>query len=100
MKQLFTLAVLIALAGSAFAGPETPAPKKPAARPLTKGMQACREDIRRLCRDVAPGEGRLGHCLDDHLAELSAPCLKFARHGGEGHELESLLELDQYRPAK
>lgn len=39
---------------------------------LRRGV--CRSDVATLCKDVAPGEGRLAICLQDHEAEVSAPC--------------------------
>lgn len=68
---------------------------KPAAKQKPKGIVACRKDIRRFCAQITPGDGRVGQCLYDHLAELSKSCRRYAGHGGPGHELESLQELDK-----
>jgi cysteine rich repeat protein len=35
---------------------------------------ACRDDARKLCRDVKPGEGRIARCLHEHREELSPGC--------------------------
>jgi hypothetical protein len=34
----------------------------------------CREDVRRFCHDVEPGEGRIYACLKAHEAELMPGC--------------------------
>src|SRR5690349_13910340 len=61
----------------------------------SKGLEACREDIGRWCKEVVPGGGRIGHCLHARFGELSISCLSFARHGGKGHEMESLMDIDR-----
>lgn len=67
---------------------------------LASGMDACREDIAKWCKDVTPGAGRLGRCLNANLKNLSKPCRRFARHGGKGQELESLVDIDRnYLPS-
>jgi len=35
---------------------------------------ACREDVRQLCRDVTPGQGRIVRCLAEHQIEVSESC--------------------------
>ena len=35
---------------------------------------ACRDDVRRFCRDVEPGDGRIHACLKAHEAELMPGC--------------------------
>lgn len=62
---------------------------------LATGMAACSSDIEKWCKDVVPGQGRLGRCLHSHLAELSPSCLQFAGHGGAGHEQASLIDIDR-----
>ncbi len=59
------------------------------------GIKACADDIKKWCGDVRPGDGRLGKCLYEHLSELSGPCRKYAGHGGPGHELAALMDLDK-----
>lgn len=71
----------------------------PGVKMLEKGVKACGPDIERFCRDAAPGEGRVGECLYRHRDRLSRPCREFARHGGPGHEQESLREIDLSAPA-
>ena len=55
-----------------------------------KGVKACHADIEHWCKDVKPGEGRLGACLLPHLKELSTPCRRWASHGGKAHVDEAL----------
>lgn len=60
-----------------------------------KGVKACHADIDRWCKDVKPGEGRLGACLKTHAKELSKRCRRWASHGGKEHLGEALLrDLD------
>jgi hypothetical protein len=37
-------------------------------------VKACAADIKSLCADVKPGEGRVRDCVKSHFGELSAPC--------------------------
>lgn len=62
---------------------------------MPKGIIACKKDMRRFCKNVQAGDGRIGKCLYDHLESLSKVCQTYASHGGTGHELESLQELDK-----
>jgi hypothetical protein len=43
---------------------------------LTYVAGECRDDLYRLCGDVAPGEGRLLDCLDKKAEQVSARCKK------------------------
>jgi hypothetical protein len=56
--------------------PDTAAAPQPgttaAAQQTTKG--ACVADIKEKCDGVEPGQGRIGACVKEHLAELSQPC--------------------------
>jgi hypothetical protein len=36
--------------------------------------KACVADVKKLCADVEPGEGRVAGCIKQHLNELSEPC--------------------------
>ena len=36
--------------------------------------QACAADIKQLCPEVKPGEGRLKACVKEHFGQLSASC--------------------------
>ncbi len=39
--------------------------------------QACRVDIKKFCKSVPPGKGRIIACLKSHEAELVEPCKAF-----------------------
>jgi hypothetical protein len=36
--------------------------------------QACAADIKQLCAEVKPGDGRLKTCVKEHFGQLSASC--------------------------
>jgi hypothetical protein len=36
--------------------------------------QACAADIKQLCAEIKPGEGRLKACVKEHFGQLSATC--------------------------
>ena len=36
--------------------------------------KACVADVKKLCANVEPGEGRVAGCFKQHLNELSEPC--------------------------
>ena len=40
----------------------------------TAGRQACAADIKQLCPEVKPGEGRLKGCVKEHFGQLTASC--------------------------
>lgn len=40
----------------------------------TKDRVACDEDVRRFCKEVQPGGGRIRQCLMDHAQEVSERC--------------------------
>ncbi len=35
---------------------------------------ACRQDVRQLCGDAAPGQGRIVRCLAEHRGQISESC--------------------------
>jgi hypothetical protein len=41
---------------------------------LGAARQACAADIKQLCGEVKPGEGRLKACVKEHFGQLSASC--------------------------
>lgn len=62
--------IILALAASTFVtGTALGAEPAPA-----KVRQACAQDFRQYCRDVAPGNGRLKQCMASHADRLSEPC--------------------------
>jgi hypothetical protein len=38
------------------------------------GARACVTDVKSLCGDVKPGEGRIASCVKDHIKDVSEPC--------------------------
>ena len=49
-------------------------PPSEAAAQQGPARQACGEDIKRVCAEIKPGEGRITGCVRGHFAKLSAPC--------------------------
>jgi Cysteine rich repeat len=47
--------------------------EKLAAR-ITKLESACAKDIKKYCRDVTPGEGRMIYCMQAHEDKISPKC--------------------------
>jgi len=37
-------------------------------------MDSCADDVRKYCKDVSPGEGRIIQCLKGHENQLSSQC--------------------------
>lgn len=94
LKKISGIGLLLLAAGAAAAIVAAPA--------RSKGVDSCRKDIAKFCKQVKPGEGRVGNCLHAHFKALSKACRRFATHGGSGHELESLRDIDKSltEPAK
>jgi len=44
--------------------------------------ESCREDAKRLCAGVKPGEGRVAACLKQHESEVSGACKERLAHQG------------------
>lgn len=63
------------------------------------GVKRCHKDIERLCKDVKPGEGRLGQCLKANAAKLSKSCKRWLEHGGQGHVDRAFQEIDKAKAA-
>lgn len=93
MIATLTLAALLAAPAAAQTGAAPKTDDKPAAAAESTGAKACRADIKRFCKDVKPGEGRVGACLKANVKKLSKACRRWAAHGGPGH-LEDALTAD------
>jgi hypothetical protein len=65
-KKVLTIAAILLLSASA-----AMAQMRPGAMAAAR---ACRPDIRQLCGNVPPGQGRIKACMKEHIAELSEPC--------------------------
>lgn len=40
------------------------------------GYEVCREDIKTLCKETEPGEGRIIQCMEENKEKLSTNCRK------------------------
>ena len=49
-------------------------PAKTQAQGLEDLRTYCMSDLKRLCKGIEPGGGRLIHCLKDHKKEMSVGC--------------------------
>ncbi len=47
-------------------------------------QEACQDDVRKFCKDVKPGSGRIMHCLKEHQDELSPECKEKLLAGRRG----------------
>jgi hypothetical protein len=80
MKLLATLGVLplLAVLSAGSVSAQTSVGKtlldKLTAR-VTKVESACAKDIKKYCRDVTPGEGRMIYCMQAHEDKISAKCV-------------------------
>ena len=59
------------------------------------GVKRCHKDIELLCKNVKPGEGRLGKCLKVNTKKLSKSCKQWLQHGGQGHVDRAFQEIDE-----
>ena len=71
--QSMLAAVLLAMAGPAFAQAPVPTPIRNEATALA---QLCRADYERLCPGVRPGGGRILACLQRQVPNLSPACAR------------------------
>jgi len=39
-----------------------------------EGIELCREDVQKFCKDIKPGEARIMRCLKEHHDQLSPAC--------------------------
>jgi Golgi apparatus protein 1 len=51
---------------------------------VIKLERACADDIRKFCKTVTPGEGRMIHCMEAHENKISARCVIELRETAEG----------------
>ena len=65
--RVAALTVVLALSGSAAFAQVPPGEAK-------EVLGACKNDIKRFCSEVPPGEGRIKGCMKAHLPELSEQC--------------------------
>ena len=63
VRAFALLCVVVLASGAAAADPAAPPPPRP-----------CADDIARVCKGIAPGNGRLRVCLETHTSELSPRC--------------------------
>lgn len=50
------------------------------------GARACVTDVKSLCEDVKPGEGRIAACVKDHMKDLSEPCQNLLARAAAGQK--------------
>lgn len=50
------------------------------------GEVACEEDMKRLCGELEPGDGRIGVCMTEHEKELSEGCRSMIAKKKEGQK--------------
>lgn len=67
IKSLVVCSFLACTALSASAADTAPYQKGPVA-------EACTQDVKTLCPEVKPGEGRIAACLKDNHDKVSAGC--------------------------
>lgn len=85
-KALLSAVMVGLMASAALAQSESPQAFSTSASSGTPEQQAaCRPDVRRLCRKVAPEMGDAGYlaCLKEHRAKLSATCRNLLESHGQ-----------------
>jgi hypothetical protein len=68
-----------AFALAAFAALTQPALAQSTWEKLEQGVDVikeCASDVRKFCKDVKPGDGRIKACIGANLAKMSTPCMK------------------------
>ncbi len=94
-KRLLVIAVMVMISswgGIAFADQQNMK-----ANPFGGGP--CATDVKKFCKDVKPGEGRIMQCMQEHSNELSAECKadmnqKKEQHHGEAHQKQEACKGD------
>lgn len=66
---------------------------------------ACGADVKRLCKGIEPGEGRIQRCLTEHKDEISQECKDSLREQGEAlqskwEKVETACSADAKRLCK
>lgn len=78
MAKISTLRKLT-LALAAFGALAQPALAQSTWERLEQGVDVikeCSSDVRKFCKDVMPGDGRIKACIAGNLAKMSTPCMK------------------------
>jgi len=75
------VATLILAAALSFTANLVFAADKPDGKPRSpegarQGSRPCEEEIKRLCPDIKPGDGRIAECVRQHAKEFSPQCRK------------------------
>ena len=64
----------------------------------TLAVGACAADVRKLCPSVQPGNHRIWGCLEEHMKDLSGPCVptlaRFAEVRGFRKECKAHLKQE------
>jgi hypothetical protein len=55
---------------------DKPDSKTKSSEDARQGSRPCEEEIKQLCPDIKPGEGRIAECVRQHGKELSPQCQK------------------------
>lgn len=96
MKRLLAVVAIVfvcSLGGFAFANEQNMKAKGPF------GDGPCAADVKKLCKDVKPGEGRIMQCMKEHSKELSPECKadmdkKKEQHNGDVHQKQEACKGD------
>jgi hypothetical protein len=67
------IAVLLGITARVSAADET-SQYPQAGKPSAAKQRACRADVRKFCKDIKPGEGRIIACLKANATKLSQEC--------------------------
>jgi hypothetical protein len=70
------LAAALALTANLVFAEDKPDGKPKSPEGARQGSRPCEEEIKRLCPDIKPGEGRIAECVRQHEKEFSPQCQK------------------------